>query len=548
MSVDDFIKVRVVSLRQLFSGEHIFRLPWFQRAYAWKTMEAGRLLTDLFDVAYEEEVSRRRYFLGSLMLAKKPGETTTALVDGHQRVMTLTLLFAVLRDLASNKVSRALLQSFIGGPDFRLQTQENLTRFCQQYVQALGGTNQSPDGENDALSETERNVIDNRDYFKTELSSSEVPEDIRERLIDTLADRCFVVIKVVADEDEAWRMLEIEEQTRRDFNAANRAKASLLSMIPADERDHCRKVWEDCEFRLGSDDLHALLGHVRILKTRKRSERPVETDLAQVFGLNKSGLGFMDDAIAPAAAQLQALRRHEVGSLNSRGAISRSLERLVWVEPNLWVPAALRWLDRRGENGETALFFDKLDRLVWMLRIAGIDPVRQQRQFIRLLAEIDRDGPVETMRELEISRAVRDGAWANLRSNTFDSKHYATRVMRRISVELGQDPGPVCPVNVTVEHILPRGWNDQSGWRRNFKNEKSVKAHAHRLGNLTFLTAEDNRAADACDWADKQKIFGLSRLVMTRELAAIKDWTGDAIDARTDRLASVLFKAWGIEA
>lgn len=545
--MDDFIKVRVVSLRQLFSGEHAFRLPWFQRAYAWQTNEAGRLLTDLFDVAYEEAESRRRYFLGSLMLAKKPGDKTTALVDGHQRVMTLTLLFSVLRDLSKHATSRALLQSFIGGPGYRLQTQDNLAGFCEQYVQASGATLLSPDAEIEALSETERNVIENRDYFVTELSSGEVSEETRELLIDTLADRCFVIIKEVPDEDEAWRMLEIEEQTRRDFNASNRAKASLLSMIPAVEREHARQVWEDCEFKLGSQDMHALLGHVRTLKMRKRSERPVETDLAQAFALNKSGLPFIDDALAPAAAQLLALRRHEVGTMRARAAISTSLEHLSWIEPNLWVPAALRWLDRRGESGETATFFARLDRLAWLLRIAGIDPTRQQRQIIRLLAEIDKDTPVESMKELEITRSVRDSAWTNLRSSTFDSKHYATRVMRRISVELGQDPGPICPVAVTVEHVLPRGWLDNSGWRRHFKTEKVVKSYAHKLGNLTFLTAEQNRAADAAEWPEKLKSFSRCEFAMTRELVKTPDWTADVIEARTDRLAGLLFKAWNLQ-
>ncbi len=546
--MDDFISVSVVSLGQLFSGGHTFRLPWFQRAYAWQTNEAGRLLTDLFDLAYEERDTKRRYFLGSLMLARKPGDAYTALVDGHQRVMTLTLLFAVLRDLSNNEASKALLQSFIGGPVYRLQTQDNLTRFCETYVQSPGATNLTPDAELEALSETERNVIENRDYFITELSSAEVSQENRELLIETLIDCCFVILKVVPDEDEAWRMLEIEEQTRRDFNAANRAKASLLSMIPAQEREHCRKIWEDCEFNLGSQDMHALLGHVRTLKMRKRSERPVETDLAQAFALNKSGIAFMEGAIAPAATQMQALRRSEIGTLKSRPTISNALERLTWVEPNLWVPAALRWLDRRGENGETATFFRRLERLVWMLRIAGIDPTRQQRQIIRLLAEIDKDGPVESMRELEISRSVRDSAWTNLRSSTFDSKHYATRVMRRISVELGQDPGPICPINVTVEHILPRGYIETSGWRRNFKNEKAVKSHAHRLGNLTFLTAEDNRTSDYLDWPEKQKKFDHSNFAMSRELVGIKEWTASAIDARTDRLARLLFKAWELEA
>lgn len=545
--MDGFIKVRVVSLRQLFSGERAFRLPWFQRAYAWQTNEAGRLLTDLFDVTYEKEESRRRYFLGSLMLAKKPGDIHTALVDGHQRVMTLTLLFAVLRDLSSNPASRALLQGFIGDPGYHLQTQENLTLFCGKYVQAAGATLLSPDAETEALSEIVRNVIDNREYFKTELSGGEVPEDIRELLIETLADRCFVILKEVEDEDEAWRMLEIEEQTRRDFNAANRAKASLLSMMPASEREDCRRIWDDCEFKLGSQDMYALLGHVRMLKLRKRSERPVEPDLAQAFALNKSGRPFMEGAITPAAAQLHALRHREVGSLKSRAQITVSIDRLTWIAPDLWIPAALRWLDRRGENGETAAFFASLERMVWMLRLAGIDPTRQQRQIIRLLGEIDKDVPAGAMKELDITRAMRESALTNLKSPTFDAKHYASRVLRRISQEMGVDPGPICPVRVTVEHVLPQGWMETSGWRRSFKTEKSVRTHAHRLGNLTFLTAEQNRAADACDWDDKRKIYAQSEFALTRELAGLKEWSPASIEDRTNRLSGMLFKSWGLE-
>ena len=544
--MDGFISVRVVSLRQLFSGEHTFRLPWFQRAYAWQTNEAGRLLTDLFDVAYEEDETRRRYFLGSLMLARKPGDTTTALVDGHQRVMTLSLLFAVLRDLTSDPASKTLLQSFIGGPDYRLQTQENLTRFCEQFVQVPDSTGQSPIAEVDALSETERNVIENRDYFIAELSSGEVPEEIRQRLIETLSDRCFVILKEVEDEDEAWRMLETEEETRRDFNAANRAKASLLSMMPVQHREACRSIWEDCEFKLGSNDMHALLGHVRTLKLRKRSEKPIETDLAQAYSLNKSGKPFMEGVIAPMAAQLQAIRKREVGTLISRAAISGSIDRLTWITADLWIPAALRWIDRRGEDGETAAFFDRLERLVWLLRLAGIDPTRQQRQVIRLISEIDKDLAVADMKELDINQAVRKNAWTNLRSNTFDNKQYAAKILRLISLKLGSDPGPICPVNLTIEHVLPRGWVEGSGWRRHFKTEASVKSYAHRLGNLTFLTAENNRAADACDWPEKKKIYALSRFALTQELLSASDWAPQQIEERTDRLARLLFKSWDL--
>jgi len=544
----EYISVRVVSLRQLFSEDYIFRLPWFQRAYAWQTGEAGRLLTDLFDVAFEVDDAKRRYFLGSLMLAKRPEEPATALVDGHQRIMTLTLLFAVLRDLSADAASRDQLQAFIGTGPYRLQTQENLAQFCDKFVQSPGSTAHTPESQDDALSETERNIIGNRDYFLAELSGEEVSPATRQQLFETLADRCFVTIHQVEDEDEAWRMLVIEEETRRHFNGANRAKASLLSIIPQDERERCRQVWENCELQLNSRDMHALLGHLRTLKIRKRSERPVETDLAQAFALNTSGLPFIEGALAPAAAQLHALRRRDVGTLKSRGSIGMLIERLSWVSQDLWVPAALRWLDRRGENGETERFFSRLERLVWLLRLAGIDPTRQQRQIIRLLAEIDRDVPVNEMRELEIPKALRECALAHLGSNTFDRKHYAPKALRRIAVLLGADPGAICPVKVTVEHILPRGWVVQSQWRKHYKTEAAVKAHAHRLGNLTFLSAEENRAADACEWDEKRKLYAQSDFAMTRELADIDDWTPQVIENRTKRLARLLFDAWELPA
>jgi hypothetical protein len=547
LSVDEFIAVRVVTLRQLFSGEYTFHLPWFQRAYAWQTQEAGGLLTDLFDVAYEEDEKKRRYFLGNLMLARRPGDATTALVDGHQRVMTLTLLFAVLRDLANDPANKATLQGLIGEPTYRLQPQENLSGFCHQFVQAPGGTELTPDAEQDALSETERNIIENRDYFAAELSSPDVAEESRALLFDTLADRCFVVINEVHDEDEAWRMLVVEEETRRDFNSASRSKASLLSIVPQEEREACRKIWEDCELKLGPQDMHELLRHLRTLKLKKQSERPIETDLAKAFSLNKSGLTFMNEALAPAAAQLQALRRHEVGTLKSRAAISDSIKRLTWVAEDLWVPAAIRWIDRRGENGETDLFFKKLKRLVWLMRLAGIDPTRQHRRVIQLIAEIDKDLAVGDMRELEIGRSMRDTAWKNLRSNTFDSKHYAAKMLRRISLELGQDPGPICPDKVTIEHVLPRGWLAKSSWRKHFKTEADVKAYAHQIGNLTFLTGSENREADSCDWGDKRKIYEKTEFFMSRELVPVADWTPAVIVARTDRLSRLLFKSWGLD-
>jgi hypothetical protein len=181
------------------------------------------------------------------------------------------------------------------------------------------------------------------------------------------------------------------------------------------------------------------------------------------------------------------------------------------------------------------------------MRLAGLDPTKQQRRILQLLAEIDRDVRVDAMRELMIGRTIHDAALSNLRSKTFDSKHYDARVLRRVSIVLGQDPGPTHPEKATIEHILPRAFSEGSGWRRHFPSKKSVQAHAHKLGNLTFLTGPENRAADTLDWSEKRRILASSKHVLSNRLAATVDWTPDAIMSRTEELIRILFSAWELK-
>lgn len=539
----DFINVRVLSLGELFSGEFAFRLPWFQRAYAWQPGEVGRLLTDIFD-ALELSGDQRRYYLGNIMLAKTPGNTDTALVDGHQRVMTLTILFAVLRDIEADETRKATLQALIGNNPYVLTPQETLRDFIESYVQKPGSTTQELDENPADLSETERNVIDNRDYLVSQLDHHDVPRTMLGDIVAFLTDNCFVTVTIVRDENEAWKFLQVEEDTRHGFSLSNRAKSTLLGIVPAAERDDCSKLWERMEEKLGSQDMFNLLGYVRLLLTRKVSDKPVDAELPQIGGLKKSGLPFMQKVLEPAANHLLALRGLETGVPGDRPRLGKTIEQLAWIEPDAWLPAGMLWLEKKGRSRDTVMFFSRLERLMWIMRLAGIDPARQQKHLLKLLRKIDDGIPVADIPELTISKEMRDGALASLRAPTFDARRYAGRVLRRIAAHLGSDPGPIHPEHCTIEHILPCGFLDKSGWRQDFKTSKAVKSYSHRLGNLTFLTSAQNGHAASKDWAEKRAIYAASDLEMTREISAVEAWNQKAIDARTERMIRILFDAW----
>lgn len=537
-----FIQVRVLSIRELLSGAFQFKLPWFQRAYAWLPGEAARLVNDLIE-AMERRDDKRRYFLGNLMLAKPSDGPETSLVDGHQRVMTLTILFAVLRDLETVVEAKEALHTFIAGSEYRLISQDSLKDFVERYVQAPGSTGREIEEDYADLSETEHNIIDNRDYMRSDFI--ERGDGVLRELASFLADHCFVSVTLTKDEAEAWRFLQIEEDTRHGFNSANRAKASLLAIVPPNQREHCRKSWERAELKLESKDVFALLGFIRAIKLRKMSEKPVDSEIAEIGRLDRDAIRFMDEDFEPGARRLAAIRGKEVGPPEARTLIGNAIEHATWVSTDLWLPAAMRWLEVRGEEGETATFFARLERLVWILRIAGIDPARHQKQLLRLLHQIDRGQTVDDMQDLVISRANRAAALESLRARSFHARRYANKVLRRISVAAGfGDPGPIHPDRCTIEHILPSGWLEKSGWRRNFDSRDALKSHVNMLGNLTFLTGPENSEADSRDWPEKRPIYRRSAFAMSNEVAETEDWNRRAIEERTERLIKILFDSW----
>ncbi len=86
------------TVNDIFNGNRILEIPFFQRAYVWDEPQWKRLLEDMETVS----ASQKPYFLGSVIL--KQQQTTTnygvgdvrTVIDGQQRLTTLNLFFKVL--------------------------------------------------------------------------------------------------------------------------------------------------------------------------------------------------------------------------------------------------------------------------------------------------------------------------------------------------------------------------------------------------------------------------------------------------------------------
>ncbi|XIA63361.1 DUF262 domain-containing protein [Bradyrhizobium sp. TZ2] len=79
------------TIGQLFSDAFSFEIPSYQRPYAWEKEQADELLSDLIYAMDNSGTSGGMCFLGSIVLIKAPSVPLSKVVDGQQRLTTLTI-------------------------------------------------------------------------------------------------------------------------------------------------------------------------------------------------------------------------------------------------------------------------------------------------------------------------------------------------------------------------------------------------------------------------------------------------------------------------
>jgi uncharacterized protein with ParB-like and HNH nuclease domain len=238
------------SLGKIFSDEYVFTIPPYQRPYAWTDTEASELFDDIKD-ALDDALSTQdpvTYFLGSIVLIKRPGAPQAQVVDGQQRLTTLTILFAVLRDLSEGNVARNR-HAYIcekGDPDrgtkdqFRLVPRGKDAEFFRAHFQEEGATKAIPS--EGIISESQNNMALNAVLFQKRLESLE--SSYRDSLVAFLVQRCYLVVISVTNVGTAHRVFTVLNARGLDLTPADILKADLLERCKEHEGRFALE-WED---------------------------------------------------------------------------------------------------------------------------------------------------------------------------------------------------------------------------------------------------------------------------------------------------------------
>jgi hypothetical protein len=131
------------TLAKIFSSDFEYVIPSYQRPYAWTVDEASELFDDLYDFFLTEP--EEGYFLGSIVLIKQEGIPHAEVIDGQQRLTTLTILLATIASKMPG-TQKDTLTTYIREPgnEFegleakpRLTLRERDKGFFEKFVQVL---------------------------------------------------------------------------------------------------------------------------------------------------------------------------------------------------------------------------------------------------------------------------------------------------------------------------------------------------------------------------------------------------------------------------
>jgi hypothetical protein len=223
------------TIGEIFSDMYAFEVPPYQRPYAWEEEHVRELLDDLLDAMDGKDASGGVYFLGSIVLIKTPTEPPAKVVDGQQRLTTLTILLSVLRDMtgdAERKLDRGRYVFQKANPDLGTQARCRLVLrqqdqvFFQKYVQNPGATDSLPIPA--GLQDSQRHLAENAQYIRLRLGA--LDENRRNSLVAFVLQRCYLVAVSVPTAASARRIFTVLNARGLDLAPTDILKAQELGV------------------------------------------------------------------------------------------------------------------------------------------------------------------------------------------------------------------------------------------------------------------------------------------------------------------------------
>ena len=584
-------KAEMRNINALFRSPVSYRIPQFQRPYAWKKSEQWEpLWEDVRKVAeryleQDGEDNVRPHFLGAIVLQLRESRTgevrKTLVVDGQQRLTTLQLLIKATQQVFQQMDYKEMadrLRDLTENPDDQLGNDtDNQTKIRQSNLSDQKSFQEAIRGIAPADQGNQWPITQSYSYFKEELeewlhSGADDAPKRAHALKNVLTKYIQVAVIDLAEYEEPHVIFESLNARGESLTQSDLVKNTV--MYKADVVDDAKKasdLWVgmfdgDQWWRESTSEsptrlqIDRFLNHWMIMKTRK----PIARDkVASAFR------EFLDKDPKPSIESV-------ANDIRSSGKIYKDIleNRDPHLEPlflkrvmvmDIWaVMPLLIWL-RKSDIPRNRL--DQCARVLesYFARrmLCGLGFHSQTIFFIRLLEKLHQEPSLRYVLTLtnHLSDATSDSVvWPNDRMllERLKGRPMAGAAARRkmvleaIELELrGDRAEPLGSTDgLTIEHIMPQKWETRWPLPEEKRNQEDIDIRNERvkyLGNLTLTTSKLNATLSNAPWNEKQETLDKhSTLFLNKDLlrSAPPEWNEVTVLERTDRLARHIIEIW----
>lgn len=541
-------------LQRVLEGSKQFLVPHYQRPYSWQPEQWEALWRDLLVLLEEDDP--QPHFLGSIVTSPAKsvpeGIEKRLLIDGQQRLTTLLILLALLRDqarvsglekLASQIEDLYLTNRYESGNDYYkllpTQGEEPSASDRETFMRILRGEGGSGT----------TGIVVAYQFFQNKLRKPGAPG--LEALHRVAISKLTLVSIILDEHDNPHRIFESLNGKGRPLSQADLIRNYFFMRIDTGEHDKTYvELWRPMQKRLGDDAVTPFVRHYLM------RDGPIvrETD---VYSALKARVD-EDRKLGP----LEHLRHLDKYSLFYNTLLrpqhepsARLRERLVRLN-RLEVTVAYPFLMSvygdyvRGvlSEDDVADLLDTLESFLVRRFVCAVPTHGLNKIFAPLYTQASAEPRfVEGVRRILGGKGYpRDEVFRDrLESARIygggDRREKTKLLLERLEASFGHKE-QVIAAALTIEHVMPQTlteeWQEELGatW------EEDHEQLLHTLGNLTLTSYNAELTNDR--FLDKKKLYAESHLELNKHFAAVEHWTTAEIEKRAEVLAERALAVW----
>lgn len=549
------------TFENIIAGGPRYTVPKFQRDYSWKEEQWSDLWNDIITVLAEKD---EEHYMGYLVLQRKDNEMFT-IIDGQQRITTITLLILAalyrLKELEqtdpdSQKRSDVLRASFIGNlhpVSLVIQNKLTLNRNNNDYFSRYLCRLDKPPVRK--IKSSERLLSDACLFFqdKIKLAYSASSEEIAD-FIHRMAGRLLFTTITVGSDVNAYKVFETLNARGVQLSTPDLLKNYLFSIIDNQNNLHRNEIveletsWAKTSEQLGKNDFTKFV-------FAEWNRRNSLTGKSELFKKIKNTIIESKDAF-------DYLRELEQSS-EIYGALQDENDEF-WqsndycdVKEVLYVLKLFNIVQPQGILLSAYQKYDKHDflKLAGYLKAISIrynvicqkSPNEQEKLYNQLATNIYKEIPLTEIKPLLKKVYPSDNEF----ESAFKSKQMPDRQthkkIRYLLKEIERKCNSCLRLDeslYSLEHILPKNPNEK--WYQYF-GEDDIDKYSNRLGNMTLVTASENKDLEQKSFGEKKSVFQKASLSITKNCAQYETWDAEAIESRQAWMAKQALSVWRID-